>query len=83
MFAGLVSFAALSTKLDPEDMRLMLRLSQICRGDGRPQFDGLVGKYIGEGVLTYFSYPQAHEDAESAAGLAKSPSRYVSASRPA
>ena len=48
------------------------RLSPLRRRDGR-RFDGFVAKYMGDGVLVYFGYPQAHEDdAERAvrAGLA-------------
>ena len=74
MFSDLVGSTALSARMDPEDLREVIRrLSEMCRRDRAPGFGGFVAKYMGDGVLVYFGYPQAHEDdAERAvrAGLA-------------
>ena len=74
MFVDLVGSTALSARLDPEDMRAgHPRLSERCRRGGRRASSGHVAKYMGDGVLAYFGWPQAHEDdAERAvrAGLA-------------
>jgi class 3 adenylate cyclase/predicted ATPase len=73
MFTDLVGSTALSTKLDPEDMRSVIGAYHKCVAETVGRFDGFVAKYMGDGVLIYFGYPQAHEDdAERAvrAGLA-------------
>jgi class 3 adenylate cyclase/predicted ATPase len=73
MFTDLVGSTALSTKLDPEDMRAVIGAYHKCVAETVARFDGFVAKYMGDGVLIYFGYPQAHEDdAERAvrAGLA-------------
>jgi len=73
MFTDLVGSTALSTKLDPEDLRSVIGAYHKCVADTVARFDGFVAKYMGDGVLLYFGYPQAHEDdAERAvrAGLA-------------
>jgi class 3 adenylate cyclase/predicted ATPase len=73
MFTDLVGSTALSTKLDPEDMRSVIGVYHKCVAETVARFDGYVAKYMGDGVLVYFGYPQAHEDdAERAvrAGLA-------------
>jgi len=62
MFTDLVGSTALSTKLDPEDLRSVIGAYHKCVADTVAQFDGFVAKYIGDGVLAYFGYPQAHED---------------------
>jgi class 3 adenylate cyclase len=62
MFADLVGSTALSTKLDPEDMRLVIGAYHKCVAETVARFDGFVAKYMGDGVLVYFGYPQAHED---------------------
>ncbi|MGA9817238.1 MAG: adenylate/guanylate cyclase domain-containing protein, partial [Pseudolabrys sp.] len=73
MFCDLVGSTALSARLDPEDMRTLIGAYQsritevICR------YQGIIARYMGDGALVYFGYPQAHEDdAEQAvrAGLA-------------
>ena len=59
--------------MDPEDLREVISAYQKCVADTVRRFDGFVAKYLGDGVLVYFGYPQAHEDdAERAvrAGLA-------------
>src|SRR5262245_41373227 len=73
MFADLVGSTALSTKLDPEDLRSVIGAYHKCVAETVARFDGFVAKYMGDGVLIYFGYPHAHEDdAERAvrAGLA-------------
>jgi class 3 adenylate cyclase len=73
MFTDLVGSTALSTKLDPEDLRSVIGPYHKCVAETVARFDGFVAKYMGDGVLVYFGYPQAHEDdAERAvrAGLA-------------
>jgi class 3 adenylate cyclase len=73
MFCDLVGSTALSRRLDPEDLREIIGVYQRCVADTVARFGGFVAKYMGDGVLVYFGYPQAHEDdAERAvrAGLA-------------
>jgi class 3 adenylate cyclase/tetratricopeptide (TPR) repeat protein len=73
MFCDLVGSTALSTRFDPEDLRELLGDYHRAVADMVGRFDGFVAKYMGDGVLIYFGYPQAHEDdAERAvrAGLA-------------
>jgi len=73
MFCDLVSSTALSTRFDPEDLRELIGSYHRAVADTVGRFDGFVAKYMGDGVLIYFGYPQAHEDdAERAvrAGLA-------------
>jgi class 3 adenylate cyclase/tetratricopeptide (TPR) repeat protein len=73
MFCDLVGSTALSTRHDPEDLRELIGDYHRAVADTVGRFDGFVAKYMGDGVLIYFGYPQAHEDdAERAvrAGLA-------------
>jgi class 3 adenylate cyclase len=73
MFCDLVGSTALSSQLDPEDLRELLRAYQTAVAQVIAAFDGFVAQYMGDGVLVYFGYPRAHEDdAERAAraGLA-------------
>jgi class 3 adenylate cyclase len=62
MFTDLVGSTALSTNLDPEDMRLIIGAYHKCVAETVARFDGFVAKYMGDGVLVYFGYPHAHED---------------------
>ena len=62
MFCDLVDSTVLSGKLDPEDLREMIRRYQeICNKIIR-RFGGYIAQYLGDGLLVYFGYPQAHED---------------------
>jgi class 3 adenylate cyclase/tetratricopeptide (TPR) repeat protein len=73
MFVDLVGSTALSTRLDPEDTREIISAYHHCAATEISKVGGFVAKYMGDGVLAYFGYPQAHEDdAEQAvrAGLA-------------
>jgi class 3 adenylate cyclase/predicted ATPase len=62
MFCDLVGSTALSAKLDPEDLRSVIGAYHKCVAETVARFDGFVAKYMGDGVLVYFGYPQAHED---------------------
>ena len=73
MFCDMANSTALSTRLDPEDLRDVLTGYHRAVADTVGRFGGFVAKYMGDGILVYFGYPQAHEDdAERAvrAGLA-------------
>lgn len=62
MFTDLVGSTALSTRLDPEDMRDTIRSYQETVAGAVSRFEGVVAKFMGDGVLAYFGYPRAHED---------------------
>ena len=62
MFSDLVGSTALSARMDPEDLREIISGYQRCVADIIRRFGGFVAKYMGDGVLAYFGYPQAHED---------------------
>ena len=62
MFSDLVGSTALSARMDPEDLREVISAYQKCVAETVARFDGFVAKYMGDGVLVYFGYPQAHED---------------------
>jgi class 3 adenylate cyclase/tetratricopeptide (TPR) repeat protein len=62
MFSDLVGSTALSARMDPEDLREVISAYQNCVAETVHRFDGFVAKYMGDGVLVYFGYPQAHED---------------------
>src|ERR1700738_5194915 len=60
--SDLVGSTALSARMDPEDLREVISAYQKCVAETVQRFDGFVAKYMGDGVLIYFGYPQAHED---------------------
>ena len=62
MFSDLVGSTALSARMDPEDLREVISAYQKCVAEIVHRFGGFVAKYMGDGVLVYFGYPQAHED---------------------
>jgi class 3 adenylate cyclase/tetratricopeptide (TPR) repeat protein len=62
MFADLVGSTALSARMDPEDLREVISAYQKCVAETVQRFGGFVAKYMGDGVLVYLGYPQAHED---------------------
>ena len=67
MFCDLVGSTALSEKLDPEELRSLLHAYRTLCGDVVARYDGFVARYVGDGILTYFGWPTAHEeDAERA-----------------
>ena len=62
MFSDLVGSTALSARMDPEDLREVISAYQKSVAEAVQRFGGFVAKYMGDGVLIYFGYPQAHED---------------------
>src|SRR3954466_4887585 len=73
MFCDLVGSSELSVRLDPEDLRRVIGAYYTCIKEIIGRYQGMIARYMGDGVLAYFGYPQAHEDdAEQAtrAGLA-------------
>ena len=62
MFCDLAGSTALSARLDPEDMREVIGSYHKCVSDIMERFEGFVARYMGDGVLIYFGYPQAQED---------------------
>ena len=62
MFSDLVGSTALSGRMDPEDLREVISAYQKCVAETVARFGGFVAKFMGDGVLIYFGYPQAHED---------------------
>jgi class 3 adenylate cyclase len=62
MFSDLVGSTALSARMDPEDLREVISAYQNCVAETVRRFGGFIAKYMGDGVLVYFGYPEAHED---------------------
>jgi len=62
MFCDLVGSTPLSARLDPEDLRGIIGAYHRCVTEIVEGFGGFVARYMGDGVLVYFGYPQAHED---------------------
>jgi class 3 adenylate cyclase/tetratricopeptide (TPR) repeat protein len=62
MFVDLVGSTELSARLDPEDLREVMRRYQDAVAGAVTRYAGHVAKYLGDGVLAYFGWPQAHED---------------------
>jgi class 3 adenylate cyclase/predicted ATPase len=62
MFSDLVGSTALSARMDPEDLREVISAYQKCVAETVLRLGGFAAKYMGDGVLIYFGYPQAHED---------------------
>jgi len=62
MFCDLVGSTPLSARFDPEDLREVIAAYHRAVSDVVQSFDGFVAKYMGDGLLVYFGYPQAHED---------------------
>jgi class 3 adenylate cyclase len=62
MFCDLVGSTALSEKLDPEDLRSVMQAYQKAAGAVIERYGGHVAQYLGDGLMTYFGWPQAHED---------------------
>jgi class 3 adenylate cyclase/tetratricopeptide (TPR) repeat protein len=63
LFSDLVGSTALASALDPEDMSRLIKGYQDACAGAIARFDGYIAKFMGDGVLAYFGYPQAHEDA--------------------
>jgi class 3 adenylate cyclase len=62
MFCDLVDSTRLSSQLDPEEYRDVVRAYQRVCADVITRFDGYIAQFLGDGLLVYFGYPQAHED---------------------
>ena len=62
LFCDLVESTQLSGRLDPEDLREVVRAYQHVCAEVITQFDGHIAQFLGDGLLVYFGYPQAHED---------------------
>jgi class 3 adenylate cyclase/predicted ATPase len=62
MFCDLVDSTKLSSQLDPEDWRDVVRAYQRVCSEVITRFDGHIAQLLGDGLLVYFGYPQAHED---------------------
>ena len=62
MFCDLVDSTKLSSQLDPEEYREVVRAYQATCAEVIQRFDGHVAQLLGDGLLVYFGYPQAHED---------------------
>ncbi|HEV8718478.1 MAG TPA: adenylate/guanylate cyclase domain-containing protein [Candidatus Binatia bacterium] len=62
MFCDLVDSTRLSGQIDPEDYRAVVRAYQSTCAEVIQRFDGYIAQYLGDGLLVYFGYPQAHED---------------------
>src|SRR2546428_8616890 len=62
MFCDLVDSTPLASQLDPEDLREVVRAYQETAAIVIQRFDGHIAQYLGDGLLVYFGYPQAHED---------------------
>src|SRR5262249_34425779 len=62
MFCDLVGSTALSTQLDPEDLRPVIQRYQQTCADVLSRHEGYIAQYLGDGLLVYFGYPTAHED---------------------
>jgi class 3 adenylate cyclase/predicted ATPase len=62
MFADLVGSTALSTGMDPEDLRDVFAAYASCAEETVGKFGGAVAQYMGDGILVHFGYPHAHED---------------------
>ena len=62
LFADLVGSTALSTGMDPEDLRDVFSAYSRCVEETMGRFGGTVAQYLGDGAVVYFGYPQAHED---------------------
>src|SRR5262249_38981324 len=62
MFCDVVGSTTLSSQLDPEDYREVIRAYQATCAEVIQHFEGHIAQYLGDGLLVYFGYPQAHED---------------------
>ena len=84
MFCDLVGSTTLASRLDPEDLREVIGAYHRCVTETVERFEGFVAKYMGDGVLVYFGWPQADEaDAERAVRAALATLDAVGQSAPA
>jgi len=62
LFCDIVASTALATRLDPEDLREVLAAYSARTSEVVKSFGGFIARFLGDGILVYFGYPQAHED---------------------
>jgi class 3 adenylate cyclase len=62
MFCDLVGSTALSARLDPEEMWRVIASYHACISEVIGRYQGMIARYMGDGVLAYFGYPRAQED---------------------
>jgi predicted ATPase/class 3 adenylate cyclase len=62
LFCDLVDSTVLASQLDPEELREVIRAYQVTCAEVIQRYDGHIAQYLGDGLLVYFGYPQAHED---------------------
>ena len=62
LFSDLAASTELASRLDPEEMSVLLRAYQACCAAAIQKYGGRIARFSGDGILTYFCYPQAHED---------------------
>ena len=62
LFCDLADSTRLARQLDPEDLRAVVRAYQETAAAVIQRYDGHIAQYLGDGLLVYFGYPQAHED---------------------
>jgi class 3 adenylate cyclase/predicted ATPase len=67
VFCDMVGSTELSSRLDPEDLREIMRAFQRSCDTAIFRFDGRIGRYMGDGILAYFGFPAAHEDSAARA----------------
>lgn len=83
MFVDLIGSTALSGRLDPEDLRKIIRTYQDVVAEAAARFEAYVAQYLGDGAMVYFGYPSAHEDdAERAVRAAMAIMRELSRMQP-
>lgn len=63
LFCDVIDSTALTEQLDPEDLRQVLDAYRASVADVVLEYDGHIARYFGDGILVYFGYPIAHEDA--------------------
>jgi class 3 adenylate cyclase len=72
MFCDLVGSTALAARLDPEDMRTLIGAYHRCIAEVIGRYQGTIARYMGDGALVYFGFPQAHEDDAERGAMAQS-----------
>ena len=61
MFCDVIDFTALSSRIDPEDLSAVIRGYQSRVATTIARFGGFIARYVGDGILIYFGWPDAHE----------------------